>query len=1257
MNFTDQLGSDVENYQTGSEVSIKLEDPDLNIDPLTIDSTTVLVTSTRENIGESIILIETNPDSGIFAGNIATNENPVPIEENNLLEVNIFDRLIVYYHDPANELGLPQDLKDNAIYGATEVSGGERTEDILWSKANSPYLVTGDVTVKEGFALTIEPGVTVMFLANSDDQGDTSSGQSFNASELIIYGQLDAVGTEAEPIIFTSSAQEPFKGDWGGIYLKTPCCQSLSTLLQQIVVDYSGYGIWTEGYRHLTITNSVISNSSNHGIYVNNIDKGQGSITVSGSALRHNAGSGISILFNYSNSLIVNNDIYENNEAGLNYLYSSGELVVSGNNFSQNGAGGIITNHISSSDSPLIENNTITANGIGNGYGIKLYHNKDSYSCDTRYRIEGNTVSNGYYGLYISGKVIADIIDNVISANEYGLSVDFADVNADGTFAISGNQITNNSKHGIFLNSYAKPVIRFNDIYGNGASSSDLITYYAIYNNTTFDISAHYNWWGETNTREITSGDNPKDLSFIFDIYDSNSRGMVIYWALAASAMGDSDNDGLLDALEEIGCTDPENPDSDNDTLLDGLEDENHDGIVNGQETDPCKSDSDGDLYQDNIDIFPTDPQEWIDSDNDGTGDNSDPCPFEAANNDIDGDLICGNDNCEYTFNPEQKDCDNDGTGDKCDLNSPCSEDRDYDGIFDDVDNCLDDGYPNFPSAVLDDFEPESARLEWMTSGDGDWEISSDNPLLGNFSMSSPDLNDGESADLKLIKHCDTGVIGFIHRVDTEEDYDFLQFYIDDELQGEWSGSTGYTSSSAGSYTSAIYPVLFGLHSFKWTFNKDESLAAGQDKVWIDNVFFGPGTPTWPDIDNDFIPDIFDNCPEIVNSPQSDLDHDKIGDICETDNIGFFDSFESGDFSNFPWVTGGDGDWFVTSEATWYQYAGSWIFSSPAFEGQYAARTPWLYDNQQARLSLKAFTNEGEMSFRYRVDSEQDHDFLAFYIDDELQQTWSGAQGYTLSNSFYYTASSSSWYTFSSSASYTASGGHPFTSQVSAGLHTFKWVYEKDGANAAGTDAAWIDNVILPYDPVVEIPGYNPDQSDSDNDGFGDVCDVCPLDAENDLDDDGVCGDVDLCPGTMPGEQVDEYGCSLSQNDIDQDGMNNYWEIDNGLDPAANDALDDLDGDGFTNLHEFLGSSNPDDINELPELIADSDYDDDIDGEDLMHFSNELGKMDCSLVNFCFFDLNRDSVVDDIDLFLFTQDFGRRHISLPPPPSGLEPPM
>lgn len=102
-----------------------------------------------------------------------------------------------------------------------------------------------------------------------------------------------------------------------------------------------------------------------------------------------------------------------------------------------------------------------------------------------------------------------------------------------------------------------------------------------------------------------------------------------------------------------------------------------------------------------------------------------------------------------------------------------------------------------------------------------------------------------------------------------------------------------------------------------------------------------------------------------------------------------------------------------------------------------------------------------------------------------------------------------------------------------------------EGCCSSGCDDADGDDVCLEDDNCPDT--YNPDQTDSDNDGFGDACDACPFDADNDIDGDGICGDVDACPFD-------------ADNDIDGDGV--CGDVDN-CPIDANADQGDLDADGI----------------------------------------------------------------------------------------------
>jgi hypothetical protein len=56
--------------------------------------------------------------------------------------------------------------------------------------------------------------------------------------------------------------------------------------------------------------------------------------------------------------------------------------------------------------------------------------------------------------------------------------------------------------------------------------------------------------------------------------------------------------------------------------------------------------------------------------------------------------------------------------------------------------------------------------------------------------------------------------------------------------------------------------------------------------------------------------------------------------------------------------------------------------------------------------------------------------------------------------------------------------------------------------------------------------------------------------------------------------------------DSDRDGMPDWWETQYGLNPLVDDASEDTDGDGYTNLEEYIGQSDPTSPDSIPKPKA-----------------------------------------------------------------------
>jgi phage gp46-like protein len=206
-------GTQAFNYPQGDTLRVRVSDADRNVSTTVADTVTVSVSSAKETTAETVVLTETGVNTGVFSASMSFDPTGA-VAADGSLQVDAGDMITVNYTDPADDFGNVQILTATSFYGMTEVTSGFIMSNTTWTKANSPYFLTGDVIVPDSVTLTIEPGVNVRFKAKSDD---LSSGEDQNRIEIRVSGSLKANGNATDSVYFISNAQNPAAGDWFGI--------------------------------------------------------------------------------------------------------------------------------------------------------------------------------------------------------------------------------------------------------------------------------------------------------------------------------------------------------------------------------------------------------------------------------------------------------------------------------------------------------------------------------------------------------------------------------------------------------------------------------------------------------------------------------------------------------------------------------------------------------------------------------------------------------------------------------------------------------------------------------------------------------------------------------------------------------------------------------------------------------------------------------------------------------------------------------
>ena len=129
----------------------------------------------------------------------------------------------------------------------------------------------------------------------------------------------------------------------------------------------------------------------------------------------------------------------------------------------------------------------------------------------------------------------------------------------------------------------------------------------------------------------------------------------------------------------------------------------------------------------------------------------------------------------------------------------------------------------DFESGLTEDFGWEQLTTsEWFPT---DWQ-----PYKGDTCMQSgPIPNNAKSQVAMHVNVLELGFVRFARRVSSEGGWDYLRFYVNGVPFDAWSGDMGWEEVG-------YFIAQPGATELKWSYEKDEWVADGEDAAWIDDI-------------------------------------------------------------------------------------------------------------------------------------------------------------------------------------------------------------------------------------------------------------------------------------------------------------------------------------------------------------------------------------------------------------------------------------
>lgn len=348
--------------------------------------------------------VSDNAQDGIVSSRARFIDNTIT---GNRYPIGVTDRLGNIYVDAEGDDG--NVIDNNAFNKAIAAYTGIRdTLSTVFPEEISEPVYVAVEHLSIGNDLVIDPGVIFKF-------------EDSNRIRITNGGELQALGTEQEPVVFTSWrdttwggwTHEPDmeetvqKGDWS--YLEFRSGSSRDSRLEHVVLQYGIYNLLFREPLNHPVGHIHSQNASRYGSYL----LSDGRVTFENSIIENNDDEGIYLSSN-TEATVRNSIVRNNGDHGLNASNGSGFREVSTSTIEGNNGTGI---QIGRGEIPqTFSGNTVRDN---RGHGMNINALNDNV--DTLLVVNGNEVlDNDNVGVFTSR---AHISDNTVSGNQFGLGV------------------------------------------------------------------------------------------------------------------------------------------------------------------------------------------------------------------------------------------------------------------------------------------------------------------------------------------------------------------------------------------------------------------------------------------------------------------------------------------------------------------------------------------------------------------------------------------------------------------------------------------------------------------------------------------------------------------------------------------------------------------------------------------------------------------------------------------------------------------